>query len=169
MESSIVLVIVVLAVSFIGSMMKKAQSMQEANKKKETAATNVQREQNLREVRQKKVETRAFGETMSAFGNQSEPQETMRPFGGEASQTSNPSMQPQQMSTLFGDDKAHTRRVVRSETIDERDADERARMDANSNQIELHFDKDSLLQSIILAEALKRPKPGSFKRLPANR
>ncbi len=164
MDESIVLVIVVAVISFVGSMMKKAQTVQNANKKA-TSAVPKQASKPLEAPMQ--PQARAFGDTMSPFGNQDSQPETMRPFGDQERQMGG-SMQTQAMSTAFQSE--HTdHRIARGETMDERDAGVRAQRDADSNHIDLQWDKDSLLQGIILAEVLKRPKPGGFKKLPANR
>ena len=165
MDESIVLVVVLAVISFVGSMAKKAQSKMESDKQKDAAAKRAKKAQAFGEEKTSREQVRAAG-GMSSFSAASERQETMRPFGGAASQASDPSMQPMKMSTAFQGDPREARRIIPGATMDERDASERE----NGNRpIELQFTEDALLQGIILAEVLKRPKPGSFRQMPANR
>ncbi len=159
MDNSLVIVIVLAVISLFGSITKKAQSKMEEDKRKEAAEKRGKKEQTPERAASAKSRARS-ADAQPALRGTGANRPTMQPFGG-APHPSDPSMQPGEMSTFFGDDK-RDHRVVREETPD-------PRVTADGESIDIKYDKDSLLQGIILAEVLKRPTPGSFRRLPANR
>lgn len=167
MEDRMVVVIVALVISFIASMIKKAQSIQNAAKKKEGADKGFQGELKLRADSKKTSPSAVPSDPIPTLPHQESDQSTIRPFGGAAAESSGEWTQP--MSSSFGDAAPKQNHTMRGVSVKAADTGVRAPAEDEISPIAISLQRDSLLQGVILAEVLKRPKPGAFSRLPADR